>query len=212
MAVIFAVTLAGMVRAEVIELHSGKKVEGRVVNESKDSILVDVGIDEPVTYFRDEIKAILPDPPPANSSINSKEARVQADQLEARAVGLIDDGNMNQGLDLIKQAVLLSPTPQRHMNYGSILFGNGVELFKKGQREPGRKVLRDAEEELKKAIDGFNANADSIFIGHGYFLLGEMYANAFEDPAQAKAYYTKSVTLSGHEGAKAALAKLDQNP
>ncbi|MBI4308977.1 MAG: hypothetical protein HY591_01455 [Candidatus Omnitrophica bacterium] len=196
--------------AEIIKLKSGQVVEGKVLKEESASILVDVGIGTPVTYFRDEIKEMAPDPkPPAQAQ--AQDARLRADALESQAVELIDADKMDQGLDLIAQAMALDPLPQRRMNYGSILFGNGVALFKKGRLDEGRSVLRQSEQQLNKAIAAFDQNKDTAFLGQIYFLLGEMYANAFADAAKALEFYKKAVSLAGHDGAKAALEKFAQD-
>lgn len=202
---LFLLSVPAVCRAEVIKLKSGQTVEGKVLKQDKDSIQVDAGVDMPVTYFRDEIKQILPDT--AAQPAAAPDAAAHADALEARAVELIDAGKMDDGMALEEQAIAIDPAAQRHMNYGSILFGNGVALFKQGQQEQGKDVLRRAEEELKKAIAGFDSTKDAVFLGQTYFLLGEMYANAFGDARQAGDYYRKAVSLSGHDGAKAALAR-----
>ena len=102
----------------------------------------------------------------------------------------------------------MDPSGNRQLNLGSILFGNGVELFKNGKTEKGKEVLRQSEEQLLKAVQGLDKAKDAILLSQAYFLLGEMYANAFLDVSKAKAYYQKSLSLFEHDGAKAALAKL----
>lgn len=208
----FAGTYCG---AETIKLRNGQTVEGKILKEQKDSILVDVGIGMPVTYFRDEIKDIAAEKTAASDQATQAQVSSQADGLEARAVGLIDEGKMDQGVELLRQALALDPNPQRHMNYGSILFGNGVEAFKQGKADEGKKILQESEAQLKKAIEGFTKSSgdpsNEFAAAQAYFLLGEMHANAFADPAQAKTYYEKAVALAAHDGAKAALAKPASN-
>ncbi len=132
----------------------------------------------------------------------------QADDLEDKGAQAIDDGDMNKGLDFMVQAIRLDPTPARHMNYGSILFGNGTAVFKDSDQEKGKEILRLAEIQLHKAIEEFNPNKDQVYLSQCYFLLGEMYSNAFEDKAKAKEYYKKAADLSDYTGAKDALSKL----
>lgn len=117
---------------------------------------------------------------------------------------------MEQGLNTIRQAIAVDPSPLRYMNYGSILFGNGVALFKKGQTDEAKKILTDCEAQLQKAISGFNKEKDVAFLAQSYFLLGEMYNNAFADSVKAKEYYESAVKVYDHEGAKTALARLSQ--
>ena len=86
-----------------------------------------------------------------------------------------------------------------------------MTLFKKDKKIEGQDVLKHAEAELNLAIKNFSPNADPIFPAQAYFLLGEMYANAFTDVEKARKYYGKAVGLADHPGAAAALTKLDQN-
>ena len=99
------------------------------------------------------------------------------------------------------QAIALDPTPLRHMNYGSILFGNGVAVFKDSDPVKGKEILRQAEAQLLKAITGFNPNRDQAYLSQCYFLLGEMYVNAFGDKFKAIEYYKKAVDLNDYPGA-----------
>ena len=195
------ITSASISVAEVIFLKSGGHVEGKILKEDKKSVVVDAGIDMPVTYFKDEIKSIEKDFP------FDPLASRHADELEAKAVELIDANQMSQGLDLMRQALILGPDAQRHMNYGSILFGNGVLLYKEDKKEQGRQILRQSEEELNKAIGAFDKSKDAFFMAQCFYLLGEMYANAFEDKGKAKDYYQEAVDLASHPGAQKALTK-----
>lgn len=142
-----------------------------------------------------------PAPPTAGSAH-------QADQLEDQAVELIDNDRMAEGLKLMKKAVDIDPAPIRHMNYGSILFGNGVADYKEGKKRQALGILKQAQDELNQAIDGFDSKREGAFLAQAYFLLGEISLNAFSDKTQAKFYYQKSLTYYDNEGAKAALAKL----
>jgi tetratricopeptide (TPR) repeat protein len=194
--------------AEVLRLKSGQEVEGKVLRQDKNSVVFDAGIGMPVTYFRDEIKSIGA---VSEAPAGAIDVRRQADALEAQAVELIDSQKMADGLKLLRQAITLDPLPQRHMNYGSLLFGNGVELFKAGQTSEAKTTLTQAQDELKAAIEGFDRDKDRPFLGQCYFFLGEISNNAFKDPIRARAYYQKAVLFSDHEGAKTALTALAQN-
>ncbi len=132
----------------------------------------------------------------------------QADQLENQAVELIDNDRMTEGLKLMKKAIDIDPAPMRHMNYGSILFGNGVADYKDGRQEQASATLKQAQDELNQAINGFDPKQEGAFLGQAYFLLGEISLNAFSDKTQAKTFYRKALSYYDNEGAKAALAKL----
>ncbi len=202
----FLFFFAAPVLAETIQLKSGQKVEGKILQETKDAVVVDAGVGAPLTYFKDEIKAILPDE--QFSALENAFRTQQADQMENQAVAAVDAGRMDKGLSLMRQAIALDPVPSRQLNYGSILFGNGVSLFKSGQKDKGQKVLAEAREQLLNAVDGFDKTKDVMFLGQAYFLLGEIERNGFADAPKAKEYYKKSLSFYDHEGAKAALQQL----
>ena len=199
--------ISSSAQAELIKLKSGQSVEGKIITQDKDKILVDIGIDTPVTYFRDEIKEIAA-PAVIEETIQDPQAHLNADAMEAKAVELIDAGQMDQGLEAMRQAIALDATPQRHFNYGSILFGNGVSRFKKGMIEEAKKILLKAQDELDKAISGFDPENDTSVIAQAYFLSGEIQSKAFDDTAKAKVYYQKAISAADHDGAKAALTTL----
>ena len=144
----------------------------------------------------------------APNPIEAQKIVAQADDLEDQGAQAIDDGDMDHGLKLMSSAIALDPTPSRYMNYGSILFGNGVSVFKDSDPKQGITTLRQAEAQLLKAIALFNPNKDQVYLSQCYFLLGEMYNNAFKDKFKAKTYYQKAADLSDYTGAKDALSKL----
>jgi tetratricopeptide (TPR) repeat protein len=143
-----------------------------------------------------------------NTPAEAQKLKAQADDLQDKGAQAIDDGNMDQGLDFMVQAIHMDPSPMRHMLYGSILFGNGVAEFKDSDQKKGTAILRQAEGQLLKAIAGFNPNKDQVYLGQCYFLLGEMYSNAFGDKNKAIGYYRQSVELNDYPGARDALNKL----
>ena len=143
----------------------------------------------------------------------AQKLKSQADDLEDKSAQAIDDGDMNQGLDFMIRSIAIDPSPMRRMIYGSVLFGNGVSVFKDSDQEKGKEILRQAEIQLLKAIQAFNPNKDQVSLSQCYFFLGEMYANAFGDKVKAKEYYKKAVDLNDYSGAKDALNKLlSDNP
>ena len=205
--VLLIVSVPPLAGAEVLELKSGQRIEGKVLQETKDAYVVDAGVGTPLTYFKDEVKAVLPD---TNTPLLNNPAQIsqQADAMENQAVTAIDAGQMDKGLSLMRQAIALDPAPSRYLNYGSVLFGNGVSVFKGGQTDKAKEILSNARTQLLKAADGFNKTTDAMFLAQTYFLLGEIARNGFNDAAKAKELYQKSLSLYDHEGAKAALAQL----
>ena len=144
------------------------------------------------------------DPVPSDS----QQTKSRADALEDNSAQAMDDGDMPQGLSLMAQAVALDPSALRHMNYGSMLYGDGVTLFEGTDQIRGIEVLHRSEAELIKAIQGFNPNKDQAYLSQCYFLLGEMYRNAFDDKERARGYYEQAIELNDYPGAKEALAQI----
>ena len=143
-----------------------------------------------------------------NPSVDQQKTKEQADALEDKSAQTIDDGNMSQGLGLMAQAVKLDPSPLRHMIYGSMLYGDGVEVFKNTDQIRGTEILHQSESELIKAIQGFSPNTDQSYLSQCYFLLGEMYRNAFSDKPRARGYYEQAIQLNDYPGAKEALGQI----
>jgi tetratricopeptide (TPR) repeat protein len=138
----------------------------------------------------------------------AQKIKAQADDLEDKSAQAIDDGNMDQGLDLMVRAIHLDPSPARYMIYGSILFTNGMAALKGSDQNKGIEILRQAEGQLHNAIAGFNPIKDQVYLGQCYFLLGEMYRNAFGDKNKARGYYRQSVELNDYPGARDALNRI----
>ena len=122
----------------------------------------------------------------------TQKLKSQADDFEDKSAQAIDEGNMGRGLAFMARAVALDPTPMRHMIYGSMLFGDGVAVFKESDKEKGKEILRRAEAQLRKALAAFDAHNDQFYISRCYYQLGEIYLNAFGDKEKAREYYRKS--------------------
>jgi tetratricopeptide (TPR) repeat protein len=134
--------------------------------------------------------------------------RQAANQLESQAVERIDLNDTEGGLALFQKALESDPTPLRHMNYGSLLFGHGVEEFKAGNKDKAFETLFEAQDHLSNAILGFDPKKDGVFLAQCNFLLGEMYFHAFNDVHKASMFYEKALSYSPHKGAKEALRKI----
>ena len=196
---IFLLGFSSMVCAETVKLKSGQTVEGKIISQDKTSLRLDVGLQTPITYFLDEIQAI---------SLENPQLTHQANKLESQAIDFIDNDNMDKGIALMARATELDPTPMRRMNYGSILFGNGVEYFKNGDKVEALRALHEAENQLSQAIAAFHPKRDQQFLAQAYFLLGEIYSNAFADPRKARDFYQISLSYYYNQGAKEALETL----
>ena len=60
--------------AEVIQLKSGKTVEGKILERTDTFVKMDTGIGVPVTYFKDEIEDASPTPSPAQTGFPEQQA------------------------------------------------------------------------------------------------------------------------------------------
>jgi len=215
---VFFVVLPGA-SAETLRLKSGKTVQGKIVERNEHSIQLDVGLGFPITYYTDEIKDISEDTPeaavaaapsqlPSSSRPTDNPKERKADELEQKGLTLMDQGQMDEGLELLRQAVVENPQASRHLNLGSMLLGNGVALQKQGKSDEALKLFQEAESHIQESIKGFDPNGETTFISDAYNLLGEMYADAFNDKAKAKIYFQKSLSFYENAAAKRGLAEL----
>ena len=147
----------------------------------------------------------------SSSNLSASDMIKHANQLESQAIECIDHNQMEEGLALMKQATELDPSPIRSINYGSILFGNGVVDFKNGQQQEALQVLREAEDQLSQAIAGFDPQKNAAFVAQAYFLLGEIYLNAYANPDLAHAFYYKSLEYFDNSNARTAIEELRLN-
>lgn len=198
---------------ETLKLKSGKIVHGKILNRSERSIELDVGLDFPITYYSDEILEITEDKSAVSTAEDTTIPKInpkisQADGLEQKGLSLIENGDMNGGLALIRQAIAVDPQGNRHLNLGGILFGNAVSLFKDDKKDEAMPMFREAEKEIQEAIKLFNPDEETILLSQAYDMLGEMYAKAFDDKAKAREFYKKSLSFYGNPQAEDALKAL----
>lgn len=185
--------------AETLILQSGQQVQGKIVHKDQKSIQVDVGLEIPLTYFHDEIKEILP---------NSSKPVSPADQLEEQAAVKMEEGQVEEAISLMQQAIEIGSTPMRRFNYASMLFGQAVKEFKASNLQKAMPIFKRAEITFNTAIRTLSPVKEPMFIAQAYFLLGEIYFNAYYDKEKAKAYYGKALSLYDNPSAKAALSAL----
>lgn len=198
------------VYSETIILKSGKTVEGKISSRSEKSIEVDVGLGFPITYYMDDIQSIAPDNQPQSTASTAVSASKvdEADRLEQEGLELIDAGDMDKGIGLLRRSIEMDPKANRHLNLGTVLSGNGVSLFKSGKKSEAVKVLKQSKDELQKAIQMFDPDQESIFLSQAYYLLGEMHAQAFDDAKSAREYFQKSISFYDNPAADRGLKAL----
>lgn len=188
-------------RADELILKDGSRVTGQIIREDDKAIILKSSLGTALTYFVDDIQSIDRAPVVDEGS--------QADKLENEAVALIDDGKRKEGLNKMVEAIEKDPTPLRQMNYGSILFGDGVQAFKKGDKGNGLNAFKVSERQLNAAIKGFDSQKDKVYLSQCYFLLGEIYRHAYGDLVKAKVFYQKAVHQYEHPVAQAAIKEID---
>jgi tetratricopeptide (TPR) repeat protein len=217
---IVCVTLAFClnVSADTLKLRSGKTVQGKIVEQDDRKILLDVGLDSPITYYLDEVTDIFRDTASVDVAVQKNGPSInppaenpnqlRADKAEQEGLEFIGRGEMDRGVALLREALQLDPRANRHLNLGSILIGNGISFQKNGKPDDAVKVFEEAEAELQKAIRLFDPDGETTFISQAYSLLGEIYANALNDKVKAKTYYEKSLSFYENPVAKRGLAGL----
>lgn len=135
----------------------------------------------------------------------------EADKLGNNGIKSVQEGRIEEGLALLRQATEVSPDdPLWHMKFGSILFKIGEVIFKAGLLKEGNMIFREAEKELLLAIKFFRETdaEEKLFIGHSYFLLGDAYYYVFEDKDKAKTHYRNALKhYPEHPGAAEAMKR-----
>lgn len=194
---------------EIILLKSGKSIEGVIKEQSDKSILLDVGLNFPITYYLDEINEIVSQKTHQAESGHLSMIQ-QADALEQKGLNLIEQGAMQEGLVTLRKAIELSPEANRYLNLGSILFGNGVAAFKRGNIDEAVSIFRNAQYELEAAIRLFDRNSQQMFLAQAYFLLGEMQAQGFKDEKSARKFYEQSLSFYVNPAVERRLKQLAQ--
>ncbi|MCK9604312.1 MAG: tetratricopeptide repeat protein [Candidatus Omnitrophica bacterium] len=132
-----------------------------------------------------------------------------ANMIGNKGIKLIQEGKMDEGLDLIRQAIQADPQkPDWHMNYGSLLFKKGQQIFQSGNMQEAQGVFKEAEKELLLATQLFK-EADNKLKSHCYFLLGDIYYYVYSEKEKARNFYQKSLELySEHQEAREALKSI----
>ncbi len=200
------------VHSDTVILKSGKTVQGKIGNRTEKAIEIDVGLGFPITYYLDDIQSIDSDSQKNDKAVvhTSSDKVEEADSLERQGLELIEAGEMDKGLEMLRKAIEFDSKPHRHLNLGAVLSGNGVSLFKNGKKGLAIKVLKSSEEELRKAIELFDPEQESILLSQAYYLLGEIRAQAFEDVIGARDYYQKSISFYENPAAERGLKALDE--
>ena len=198
---------------DTVKLKSGKIVHGIIRERNSRLIQLDAGLGFPITYYLDEIQDVVEDDQGPSDDTSSAPASLKAsnekagkaDQMEQQGLAMIDEGKMDEGLALLRQAIGADPKAIRHFSLGGILFGNGVALSKQGDKDASLKIFREAQEEIQKATAMFDPGEERTLLSQAYYMLGEMHANAFDDKSKAKEFYEKSLSFYANPEAQRAL-------
>ncbi len=200
--------------ADTIKLKSGKSVQGKIVERNSRTVQIDIGLDVPITYYTDEIADILEDSPVKSQPSSQSKGpavnpdRSRADTIEQQGLSAVEQGDTQGGLIFMREALRLDPQASRHLNLGMILFGNAVSLQKQNKADEARDIFHEAEKEILQALELFDPQGETTFISQAYNLLGDMYANAYNDKSKAQAFYEKSLSFFDNPAAKRGLQNL----
>ncbi|MFH1360712.1 MAG: hypothetical protein ABIJ41_06710 [Candidatus Omnitrophota bacterium] len=128
--------------AETIQFKSGKTLKGKIIEQTSDFIKVDIGIDMPVTYYRDEILNIENDIPSDSEASHDQQSHPPIEILKPDSP---PEGISNQLLNVyeMKNEAQLKGDLQTMMSF--------LSLNKKGQ--------------LAKTLDGVAFNEKELMIG-----------------------------------------------
>ena len=138
----------------------------------------------------------------------------EANKLIPEAGKLINAGDLDGGLKILKQTILIAPEePDLHMNYASVLFVKAQRLFQSGYNESAKEIFSEVEKELTLAIKLYEQDQLKDKNGHSkaqcYFLLGDIYYHVYEDKVKAQSLYQKALGYNpDHAGAAEALKKI----
>jgi tetratricopeptide (TPR) repeat protein len=136
----------------------------------------------------------------------------EANRVGNKAMALFNEGKMDEGLALLKQATQIAPEDASwHMNYGSMLFSKGGIMYKRGEKQESIGVFEEAEEELLLAITLFKEEKENILKSHCYYLIGDIHFYPFEDKDKAKTFYQKSLEYYPQHGEATEALKRFQN-
>ena len=104
--------------------------------------------------------------------------------------------------------------PSVHLNTATILFYKGIDLLRGDKKPEADAIFREVEQELLTAIrfseHDANVHRRNLLSSQCAYLLGDLHAFVFANPAIAKAFYQQSVRyVPDHTAAINALKQLD---
>ena len=141
------------------------------------------------------------------SDLVAAETPGKANELFQSGMGLIKEGKLNEGLGMLKQASEAEPTrADLHMNYGSMLFVIGAQIYQKGNAEGAAPIFQEAERQLLWATEMFTKKEEGTLKAQCYYVLGDISLHVKQDKEKAKGFYQKAlVCYPQHGGAIEAL-------
>jgi|GEM_PF-3807732 len=106
--------------------------------------------------------------------------------------------------------------PSVHLNTASILFYKGIDLSRGGKKSEADAIFKEVEQELLMAIrlaeHDANAHRRNLLSSQCAYLLGDLHAFVFANPAAAKMFYQQSVRyVPDHTAAINALQRMDHS-
>lgn len=132
-----------------------------------------------------------------------------SNEIGFQGLRLIDQGQFEEGIKLVNQAVDADPANASwRLNIANLLYSQGLQYLKQGQVERAQTIWSFAEMHLEEAIHLFKPSTDSILLSEAYFVMGDIYQYGHANQEQAKKYYQKALDLYDHPRAQRALEKL----
>lgn len=127
----------------------------------------------------------------ASAEPESGDRVTSANRLENQGITAWNEGRYEEGARLIESAIENDPTsPQRALNYGSLLMIRGQQQLQAGAFDDAARTLDRSESYLTAAVrmaEGLPGKR--ALAGHGFYLLGEIAFFARKDQERASKFY-----------------------
>lgn len=134
---------------------------------------------------------------------------VASNDIGFQGLRLIDQGQFDEGIKLVNQAVDADPTNASwRLNIANLLYSQGLKHLKQGHVARAQNIWSFAEMHLEEAVDLFNPSTDKILLSEAYYVMGEIQQYGYSDQQKARAFYQQALDLYQHPRAQRAIDKL----
>ncbi len=134
----------------------------------------------------------------------------EVERLTTEGMRLVREGRLEQGIGLLQQASNVNPSdPSVHVKLGGVLYEYAQGFFGAGESLQAQMVLRNAERELRTAVD-LLPDAEAALRADCAFLVGEIYTRGYGYREAARRWYEKALEDNiNHTGAQNVIKSLD---